>query len=175
MDGWAGTPSKPKRRWRDSRTARTLIVLAGLPLVVLGFVLFVGTYEERGAYRTAPVCGTPAPGPDADCLLLESGQVTGNDDERLPGQHVPQLGEGLGIGQTVSPDDDVTRLRLIERRALPVFAAGAEELELHGGLPRVRRRTRMQPEGQHTGPFGKTSRPRSEPRRHVMVVAVAAR
>ncbi|MFG2916658.1 hypothetical protein ACGF0D_27695 [Kitasatospora sp. NPDC048298] len=76
MDGWAGTPSKPKRRWRDSRTARTLIVLAGLPLVVLGFVLFVGTYEERGAYRTAPVCGTPAPGPDADCLLLESGQVT---------------------------------------------------------------------------------------------------
>ncbi|MFJ2864412.1 hypothetical protein [Kitasatospora sp. NPDC087314] len=32
--------------------------------------------EERGAYRTAPVCGTPTPGPDADCLLLESGQVT---------------------------------------------------------------------------------------------------
>ncbi|MEU1290635.1 hypothetical protein [Kitasatospora sp. NPDC005856] len=76
MDGWAGTPSKPKRRWRDSRTARTLIVLAGLPLVVLGFVLFVDAFEEGGAYRTAPVCGTPTPGPDADCLLLEGGQVT---------------------------------------------------------------------------------------------------
>ncbi|MGW7444894.1 hypothetical protein [Kitasatospora sp. NPDC054795] len=76
MDGWAGTPSKPKRRWRDSRTARTLTVLAGLPPVVLGFVLFLGAFEERGAYRTAPVCGTPTPGPDADCLLLESGRGT---------------------------------------------------------------------------------------------------
>ncbi|WP_331744271.1 hypothetical protein [Kitasatospora sp. NBC_01300] len=76
MDGWAANPSKPKRRWRDSRTARTLIVLAGLPLVVLGFVLFVGTFEERGASRTAPVCDAPTPGRDAGCLLLESGQVT---------------------------------------------------------------------------------------------------
>ncbi|MEU8517346.1 hypothetical protein AB0C76_38095 [Kitasatospora sp. NPDC048722] len=76
MDGRAGTPGKPKRPRRDSRTARTLIVLAGLPLVALGFVLFVGTFEEHGGYRTAPVCGTPAPGPYTDCLLLESGQVT---------------------------------------------------------------------------------------------------
>ncbi|MFJ6381217.1 hypothetical protein ACIQI7_14625 [Kitasatospora sp. NPDC092039] len=76
MDGRAGTPGRPERRWRESRTARTLIALAGLPLVVLGFVLFVGAYEERGGYRTAPVCGTPTPGADADCLLLESGRVT---------------------------------------------------------------------------------------------------
>ncbi|MFE9428692.1 hypothetical protein ACFYNO_37755 [Kitasatospora sp. NPDC006697] len=67
----------PARRWRGSRAARALIVLAGLPLVVLGFLLFTGGYEERGGYRTAPLCGTPAPGPDADCLLRESGRVTG--------------------------------------------------------------------------------------------------
>jgi len=76
MNGWAGTPGGPKRRRQNSRTARTLIVLAGLPLVVLGFVLFAGAFEEHGGYRTAPVCGTPTPGADADCLLLESGRVT---------------------------------------------------------------------------------------------------
>ncbi|MER7844213.1 hypothetical protein ABTZ03_09735 [Kitasatospora sp. NPDC096077] len=76
MDDRAGTSGTPKRRWRETRAARTLIVLAGLPLVALGFLLFVNAFEERGAYRTAPLCDTPTPGPDADCLLPASGKVT---------------------------------------------------------------------------------------------------
>ncbi|MFJ1753406.1 hypothetical protein [Kitasatospora sp. NPDC088134] len=76
MDRRAGTPGGRTRPWWDSRGARVAFVLAGLPPVLLGFLLFVGAFEERAAYRSAPLCGTPAPGPDADCLLAESGRVT---------------------------------------------------------------------------------------------------
>ncbi|MDY0813131.1 hypothetical protein [Kitasatospora purpeofusca] len=56
--------------------AHGLFLLAGLATTVLGFSRFVDANDEASAYRTAPVCGTAAHAPGADCVRHETGKVT---------------------------------------------------------------------------------------------------
>ncbi|MFE7532511.1 hypothetical protein ACFU7Y_43485 [Kitasatospora sp. NPDC057542] len=58
---------------------QVLFLLAGLAITVLGFNWFVDGYHAVGAYEHAPVCGTAAATPGADCVLRETGKVTARD------------------------------------------------------------------------------------------------
>ncbi|MFJ8628967.1 hypothetical protein ACIRD3_39805 [Kitasatospora sp. NPDC093550] len=102
-DAWTGNLSKPKQRRKVPpafRLAwRALLVVIGLSTVGLGFVRFVDTFEASGAYRSAPLCGTPAAGDVVPCIRQESGRVT---------------------KKSVSSDDDsVTYLLTISRETAP--------------------------------------------------------
>ncbi|MFJ3793140.1 hypothetical protein [Kitasatospora sp. NPDC090091] len=61
---------------------QVLFLVAGLATTVLGFTLFVEGYDAVGAHRHAPVCGTAAATPGTDCLLHETGKVTGRRVDR---------------------------------------------------------------------------------------------
>ncbi|MFJ9692487.1 hypothetical protein [Kitasatospora sp. NPDC101183] len=52
-----------------------LLALVGLGLVVLSFLRYGALHEEDIAFRSAPVCGTPAATRHPDCVRLESGWV----------------------------------------------------------------------------------------------------
>ncbi|MFD7728862.1 hypothetical protein ACFV6F_00545 [Kitasatospora phosalacinea] len=82
---------------------RILTALAGLPLVVLGFVLFLGTHREHGGYREAPACTTPTPGPDADCLLPENGRVT---EKRRTGDFENGYSYYLSVARATGPAEE---------------------------------------------------------------------
>ncbi|WP_395298117.1 hypothetical protein ACF9IK_35210 [Kitasatospora hibisci] len=84
---------------------QALLLLAGLAGTVLGFTWFVGGYDAVGAYRRAPVCGTPAATPGTDCLLHETGKVTarfirrGDDDSyelTVARETAPEHGYSVG-------------------------------------------------------------------------------
>ncbi|MFB7471597.1 hypothetical protein [Kitasatospora sp. NPDC056184] len=64
-----------------------LLVAAGLAAVAVGFRWFFAVYDDLGAYRTAPVCGTAAPTPREDCVRggtgrVEARRVRYSEDER---------------------------------------------------------------------------------------------
>ncbi|MFD5461790.1 hypothetical protein ACFWIQ_03050 [Kitasatospora sp. NPDC127059] len=80
--------AKPKQKQKPRRSLgellRTVIpavlVVLGLGLTILGFVRFIGTFEDTRAYRATPVCTADAK-PGADCATLESGRVKKKEKE----------------------------------------------------------------------------------------------
>ncbi|MFB6894617.1 hypothetical protein ACFCX4_35605 [Kitasatospora sp. NPDC056327] len=53
-----------------------LFLLAGLATTVLAFSWFLDANAVARAYREAPVCGSAAHAPGADCVVREPGKVT---------------------------------------------------------------------------------------------------
>ncbi|MFE7560037.1 hypothetical protein [Kitasatospora sp. NPDC057500] len=85
-----------------------LLVLAGLVGTVVGFVWFAEADIRTYAYRKAPVCGTAAHRPGADCVRHETGTVTAKFRHRGAGPAAadPTAGHAVTVARVAAPTRD---------------------------------------------------------------------